>query len=455
MGAGDFDHVDWGDFDPEDPPMEAAECVPPPKQTSPDVATKQVVLTGISGVDLSSIRLSPPHGVAAAEADPIGTGYDSDCTDGWRRDSPENSTAPDTMSSSYEDAEDDRDDSKYFRVMLVVSVLVFVLFASMGSLEGCIITMVAVNFAMGFLDRRIVAFIYSRSLRVKAAVVLFAFLVPYVFKMVWSRDAESARVAAMATIYSAVPVLYASNVPIKAAKLRSGWVIVLVWLWVPLEFAHLPLCSVYGGAMYEHPLHRLHVAMLIWGIFMYIRPLPYMAINVRWGLTELSLIPMLVMYGILIWGMAMVASIFVSDRTDGLLNIDTIVFTYTSYWMYAIPEEIVFQGVIQNLINLKYIESVNREELSDNETNTMIALSGILYAAAHLTHYIGEDPWVVVTRAIFYCLVGWSCSHVWRLTHRVTMSAVLQTVAIVAVYYTVGFSGSGSSSSSNTSSEHF
>lgn len=216
--------------------------------------------------------------------------------------------------------------------------------------------------------------------------------------------------------YLLVPGLALLWRPARKKPLDPFDVVAILALWLPVEFGWLPDAEAPLLAGLNLPLPLLTGVCLGFLLFLVIRPLEGLGYSFRFrhrdpgyaflGLAAFALVgmPLGVTMGFIQLGVAPV------DVGAWLLRCVAI------YFLTALPEELLFRGVILNLID---------QRLGRN-TATLV-LAAVLFGVSHLnnvTAFHAPPNWPYALMATFAGLAyGW----VWRKSQKITASAITHT----------------------------
>ena len=248
--------------------------------------------------------------------------------------------------------------------------------------------------------------------------VLLALLLVVPFVLVAVGDGRSNPTAFLAdlgrmALFVAVPALALVNRPKTAQSLHPLDVLAILAIWLPIEFDWLPEAAAHLGAGMGVPIPLLTGIVLALICFLVLRPLP-MGYTFRLRGRDFA-----------IAGQALLAYLVLGiplGLVTRFLVIEIAPFTLFS-WVFplplgflltALPEEILFRGIIQQMIH----DRVKNEKVA-------LLLASVIFGLAHLNNGTVGYPvpnWVYVLMATLAGLAyGWT----WRKTGKVTGSAVV------------------------------
>ncbi len=228
--------------------------------------------------------------------------------------------------------------------------------------------------------------------------------------------------------YLFVPSLVLLFRPTRNKPLDLFDVVAIFALWLPVEFDWLPDADVQLVPGVDLPVPLLTAICLGFLLFLVIRPLKRVGYTYKltkgdvWhallGLGAFAVIgmPLGVAMGFIRLGLAPF------DAGEWLLRLVAI------YFLNALPEELLFRGAIQNLIEQRF----------GRNAGTLI-LSAIIFGLSHLnnvTAHYGPPNWPYVLMATLAGLAyGWA----WRRSEKITASALTHT--LVNFTWAVAFVG--------------
>jgi hypothetical protein len=257
----------------------------------------------------------------------------------------------------------------------------------------------------------------------RATVVLGALLAPYVLVTAPSiernLDAYANDLLALAA-YVYVPgalAIYrqrASKPKPKPLDLADALILLIVWL--PQEFGWLPRATVevVGEPV---PVERLTGVVLLLMIFFVFRPQPYIGYTFEFKARDLK--RALQACGVAVAAGALLGLVtgFFEWAPPRRTEVDTLLVQFVSiYLLAALPAELFFRGVFQNLL----------EKRSNGEKQAALIIAALLFGAAHLN----EPPAPNYTYALLATVSGAAYGWVWMRTRKVTAAALTHALAV-------------------------
>lgn len=192
-------------------------------------------------------------------------------------------------------------------------------------------------------------------------------------------------------------------------------ILAVLGLWFPIEFDWLPQADAVLGSV-SIPIPLLTAIVLGYLLFIVIRPLEMgysyqlrgrdlLAAVQAWGAFAIIGIPLGVAMGFIVWRFAPF------NAGDWLLRLTMI------YFLNALPEEMLFRGVIQNMIERRF-----------GRTWQTLMVAALIFGLAHVdnaTAHHAVPNWPYVIMASFAGIAyGWA----WRKSGKITGSAVTHTL---------------------------
>ncbi len=199
----------------------------------------------------------------------------------------------------------------------------------------------------------------------------------------------------------------------KPRPLDLADLLTLLIIWLPIEFGWLPAVSVSVLGL-TIPLSVLTGVVLALLIFLVIRPLGQIGYTVRLTRGDLERagkallvvavvgIPLGLIVGFLAW------------RPPTFVSVEALIVRFTGiFLLIALPEELIFRGIVQNLVEKRI-----------GEKRAALVIAALLYGAAHLNN----PPAPNYLYALLSSLAGFAYGWVWMVTRKVTASALMHTV---------------------------
>lgn len=193
--------------------------------------------------------------------------------------------------------------------------------------------------------------------------------------------------------------------------LADALVILIVWL--PVEFGWLPAMNVTALGQ-SIPLGPLTSVVLVLLIFLVLRPLTQ--IGYTFALTRIDLrragaaalafaavaVPLGLLVGFLRW------------RPPTFINLELLIVRFViTFLLVGLPEELIYRGALQNLI-----------EKRTGEKRAALVIAAVIFGAAHLNN----PPAPNYTYALLGTLAGVAYGWVWMRTRKITAAALTHTL---------------------------
>ncbi|MCP5096582.1 MAG: CPBP family intramembrane metalloprotease [Chloroflexi bacterium] len=264
-----------------------------------------------------------------------------------------------------------------------------------------------------------------------SAMLVVILLVPFVLlRLSGAQDNPMAFLqdVGIMVLFLSVPTVATLLRPAKAKSLHWLDVITILALWFPIEFGWLPDADAALADGVNIPIPMLMAICMVLVLFLVIRPLPNIGYHFRitgadWqkigrGLTAYTLI------GIPI---GLITRFLILGVTPFSVN-DWILAWPLGYLFTALPEELLFRGIIQNQIH-------------DRVKNEWVALliASFIFGLAHLNNStigFGTPNWMYVLMAT---IAGMAYGWTWRKTGKVTAAAIVHaTVNFIWGLFLVG-----------------
>lgn len=184
-------------------------------------------------------------------------------------------------------------------------------------------------------------------------------------------------------------------------------------LWLPVEFGWLPAVSVRVAGL-DVSLSQLTGVALTLLIFLVIRPLAQIGYTFmltardlrRAGIAALAFAVVAIPLGLLTG--------FIAWRPPAGVYLDVLIVRFVGvFFLVALPEELLFRGIIQNLIEKRYAER-----------NAALIVAAILFGAAHLNDALAPNYLYALLSVAAGVAYGW----VWMHTRKITAAALAHTL---------------------------
>ncbi|MBN1286886.1 MAG: CPBP family intramembrane metalloprotease [Anaerolineae bacterium] len=284
-----------------------------------------------------------------------------------------------------------------------------------------LIVAVYLAFASGKTPAWIKRHIYRRRER-RAVLMMAALLIPYVLVTLpsWQIDlGVFARGLLAMAAYIFIPgalAIYRSRAKTPSPKpLDLADVLIILIVWLPLEFDWLPRADVILRPDLFVPIPLLTGAVLLLLIFFVFRPLPtigytfsFTGRDIEFALKAFALyaviaVPVGLLIGFLRW------------NPPARMVPEELVLRFVGiFLLVGLPEELLFRGVIQNLV----------EKRNPRERNAALVIASIIFGAAHLNNPPAPNYLYMLMATGAGVAYGW----VWARTRKVTAAALTHTL---------------------------
>ena len=227
--------------------------------------------------------------------------------------------------------------------------------------------------------------------------------------------------------YLLLPTLLLALRPTRHRPLDLFDLLAILSLWMPVEFDLLPEATARLGGV-NLPVSLITVVGLGFFLFLIVRPLEEVGYTYRLNLRDL-------LYAICGWLAFFVPGILLG-MSLGFIRVGTVSFNPEAwlarflviYFFNALPEEMLFRGGIQNLIQLRW----------GKNWRTLLG-AALVFGLAHVNNTTGHHVppnWAYVAMAT---LAGLAYGWVWRERCKITAAALTHT--LVNFVWSVVFTG--------------
>ena len=248
--------------------------------------------------------------------------------------------------------------------------------------------------------------------------VLLALMLIVPFVLVGVGDGRSNPTAFLAglgrmAVYLAVPSVALVMRPKGAKSLHPLDIVAILAIWLPIEFDWLPQVSAHLGDGFDIPISLLTGVVLALVCFLVLRPLP-MGYTFRLTGSDFGWAGRaLVAYMIIAIPLGLITRFLVVEVAP--FNLFQWILAWPlGYLFTALPEEILFRGIIQQMIQ----DRVKDERVA-------LGVASVIFGLAHLNNGTAGFPvpnWMYVMMAT---LAGVAYGWTWQRTGKVTGSAVV------------------------------
>ena len=245
----------------------------------------------------------------------------------------------------------------------------------------------------------------------------------------------AAALLAFAVVFAPCPVLAVTRWSFRLrawlARAPAGRAALIVILAVAALAVHAALLRQYGPRAlgWLTPHAALHVVAVELALALVVIVAPAESFGFTFALDRRELVPAVLAFaafaaaGIPIG----IASGFIHFGWRGVDALAVAALAYRIYFTFAIPEELLFRGVVQNALEGRLF--------GGRRWPWSLALASLTFGAAHLGHRPAPNWRYGLLAALAGVAYGW----VWRRTRKITASAL--THALVDLAWVLGFGG--------------
>ena len=258
--------------------------------------------------------------------------------------------------------------------------------------------------------------------RFHGGMLITLLIVPYVLAALSDGAADpSAFLGGLARMaaYLFVPGLALLFRPARNKPLDLFDLIAILGVWLPVEFDWLPEANVRLAGI-NLPVPLLIAICLGFLLFQVIRPLERLGYTYRLRPRDVGF-ALLGLAGFALVGMPLgIAMGFIRPGVVSFNALDWLLKFLAIYFLNALPEELLFRGVIQNLLE-------KRLSVFSNGQNWGYLFAAIIFGLAHInnaTAFHHPPNWAYVIMAT---LAGLAYGHAWRRSGKITASAITHT----------------------------
>ncbi|MCP4417131.1 MAG: CPBP family intramembrane metalloprotease [Chloroflexi bacterium] len=216
------------------------------------------------------------------------------------------------------------------------------------------------------------------------------------------------------SLFIAIPTLATLLRPAKAKSLHPLDIVAILAVWFPIEFGWLPDADIHLAEGVRLPGAILTGVLLFLLLYLVIRPLPNIGYTFRLSKKDFKKINIgLMAYTLIGIPIGLLTRFLIFNIAE--FDVSTWILAWPlGYLFTALPEELLFRGIIQN-------------QLHDRIKNEWVALAigAFIFGLAHLNNSTSGYPapnWMYVAMATLAGLAyGWT----WRKTGKITAAAVV------------------------------
>jgi membrane protease YdiL (CAAX protease family) len=272
-----------------------------------------------------------------------------------------------------------------------------------------------------FASERIVAelcrFCASRLHGVLLALTL---IVPYLLTLLslgGDQVAGSLPGLAKMLVYLLAPTVLLLYRPVKHRPLDWMDILAILILWFPIEFDWLPDASAHLAAGVSLPVAKLTGVDLAFLLFLVIRPISRLGYNWRLSARDVRL-ALMALVGFCIVSLPLgIAIHFITPALAPFEPLQWLLGFIAIYLLIGVPEELLFRGVIQNLIEQRFGRS----------WITLLA-AALIFGAAHLDNSTPGYPAPNFAYLLMAGIAGVAYGWAWRKSGKITSSALTHTL---------------------------
>lgn len=215
-------------------------------------------------------------------------------------------------------------------------------------------------------------------------------------------------------LYLLVPTLATLWRPPDAGSLHPLDILAILALWFPIEFDWLPDLRARLADGVSIPIPLLIGVVLAFILFLVIRPLPRICYSFRITLADFRRIAQaLAAYSLVGIPLGLATRFLVFGVAP--FDVGTWILGWPlGYLFTALPEELLFRGVIQNQIH----DRVKNEQVA-------LFLAAVIFGLAHLNNSTSGYPEPNWMYALMATLAGLAYGWTWRRTGKITASAAV------------------------------
>jgi membrane protease YdiL (CAAX protease family) len=215
-------------------------------------------------------------------------------------------------------------------------------------------------------------------------------------------------------LYVFIPSVALVNRPSNAKSLHPLDIIAILTIWLPIEFDLLPAASAHLADSVDIPIPLLTGVVLGLICYLVLRPLPRLGYTFRINGRDVKVAGQAFLtYMIIALPLGLVTRFLVVDVAP-FSTFQWILAWPLGYLFTALPEEMLFRGIIQQQIH----DRVKNERLA-------LVIASLIFGLAHLNNSTAGYPvpnWMYVIMATLAGLAyGWT----WHKTGKITASAIV------------------------------
>ena len=254
-------------------------------------------------------------------------------------------------------------------------------------------------------------------------------LLSYLIASVWTGTFHEFLLFKLA-LWVFVPLALLTAPPLKDHPLYPKEILAALMLWFPIEFGALPGFDIIFNEGIQIPALAFAAPVLGLYLFAVIRDLPGIGYNFRWQASDFKPVAasLLVLACLLIpFG---VHSGFIHFSQVKTSAADCVKLILGIYFLNALPEELLFRGIIQNLLDKMLGRFAGGKWLA-------LALAAFIFGYSHYNNFDPPDwryVWLATLAGLFY---GWT----YMKTGKTTVSAIVHTG--VNFLWAIFFKGTG------------
>ena len=217
-------------------------------------------------------------------------------------------------------------------------------------------------------------------------------------------------IALLITVVMSLLRLRPSNAP----PLHWTDVALILVFWLPLEFfllSNLKLHLLPNGRLRVSLLVAIDLALLV---YLVLRPLPRVGYTFRLTARDgRCILIALIAYGVIAIPLGLVTGFLAFSSAGGGL-IDWLLRWPIVYFFTALPEELLFRGLIQNQFQARL-----------RNARAALGMTAVIFGLAHLNNPLPGFAVPNWTYALMAALAGIAYGWTWHRTHKITASAIV------------------------------
>ncbi len=213
--------------------------------------------------------------------------------------------------------------------------------------------------------------------------------------------------------YIFIPTLILLYRPSQRNPLDILDVVVILALWFPIEFDWLPGISAQLAPGLNLPVAKLTGVDLAFLLFLVIRPVGDIGYSYRFKRGDISA-ALFALLGFALFGLPLGFAIrFIGFGLAPFDLVDWSLKLLAIYLLIAVPEELLFRGLIQNLVEKRF-----------GRNWWTLLISAVIFGAAHLDNATTGYPVPNFAYMLMATLAGLAYGWAWRKSGKITSAAI-------------------------------